>query len=289
MVMNGSLSKRHLARARQVGAFNAENSMDARNRLGFEVSFMEDPLLAGILAARSAKGISHRMRAIALQEAKAEAKRIKNSGRQREAVQELVGPPGGLPTLRQDLLKLAAILHIDIAKKDTRAMLKEKCRPAIDLLMEGFPNQPKESQRPRTEPSLRRKHLWQRLQLRWQTAHRRSFRFSKNRRPAVSGDVPLQQVQQLMAEQEARCQTMLSQVFQHVMNLQGSQMLPQPLMLLGALWSDFGFITYGFSCNMVLKQSVKHQTNDMSCVTLQLPHSHDQLGWCTLAGQLEVV
>ena len=32
-----------------------------------------------------------------------------------------------------------------------------------------------------------------------------------------------------MAEQEARFQSMLSQVFQHVMNLQGSQMMPQPL------------------------------------------------------------
>ena len=90
MVINGSLAKRHLTRAKQVGAFN--DATHLRNRLGFEMAFMEDPLLAGMLAARSARGVSHRIRAIALQEATAEAKKSKDSGRQQAAVRELVGP-----------------------------------------------------------------------------------------------------------------------------------------------------------------------------------------------------
>ena len=229
MVMNGSLSKRHLVRARQVGAFNAQNLMDAthlRNRLGFEMSFMEDPLLAGMLAARSAKGVSHRIRAIALQEAKAEARKIKDSGRQREAVRELVGPRGGLPTLRQDLLKLAAILHVDIGEKDTNAMLKEKCRPAINLLMEGMPKSAKgkPEAKDRAKPSQEIPVAKAAIPL----VNGSSPILPVQQEPQVTpGDVPLQEVQKMMAEQEARFQSMLSQVFQHVMNLQGSQAMPQ--------------------------------------------------------------
>lgn len=101
MVANRCLPRRHVTRARQVGAFNAQNLVDAthlRNRMGFQLAFLEDPMLMGMLAARASKGMSHRIRSVALMEAKEEAKKLKESGKQQAAVRELIGPRGGLPT-----------------------------------------------------------------------------------------------------------------------------------------------------------------------------------------------
>eukprot|EP00435_Cladocopium_sp_Y103_P020437 s757_g5.t1 len=228
MVINGSLAKRHMTRALQVGAFNAQNLKDAthlRNRLGFEMAFMEDPLLAGMLAARSARGISHQIQALAIKEAKAEAKKAKDSGRQQTAVRELVGPRGGLPTLRQDLLKLAALLHLEVSEKDTNAMLREKCRPAVDLLMESQPKVSKSKQEDKdsAKPSQEKPVPKAVAPLANGPAQ---LPPAQQGHSESQGNVPLLQVQQMMAAQEARFQTMLSQVFQHVMHVQSNQMLP---------------------------------------------------------------
>jgi hypothetical protein len=123
MVANGSLAKRHLTRAQQVGAFTAQNLKD-------DLAFMEDPLLTGMLAARATKGLASKIRADALLEAQKEAKRLKEEGKLTAAARELIGPRGGLPVLRQDLVRLATLLHVEIAEGDTIAKLKEKCRPA---------------------------------------------------------------------------------------------------------------------------------------------------------------
>jgi hypothetical protein len=127
------MAKRHLTRAQQVGAFTAQNLKDAvflRNRMGFNlISCMEDPL-TGMLAARATKGLASKIRADPIQEAQKEAKRLKEEGKLTAAARELIGPRGGLPVLRQDLLRLATLLHVEIAEGDTIAKLKEKCRPA---------------------------------------------------------------------------------------------------------------------------------------------------------------
>ena len=119
MVANGSLAKCHLTRAQQVGAFTAQNLKDAvflRNRMGFNSAFIEDSLLTGMLAARATKGLASRIRADAIQEAQKEAKRLKDEWKLTAAAREQIGPRGGLPVLRQDLLRLAALLHVEVAK-----------------------------------------------------------------------------------------------------------------------------------------------------------------------------
>ena len=122
------MAKRHLTRAQQVGAFTAQNLKDAvflRNRMGFNlISCMEDPL-TGMLAARATKGLASKIRADPIQEAQKEAKRLKEEGKLTAAARELIGPRGGLPVLRQDLLRLATLLHVEIAEGDTIAKLKE--------------------------------------------------------------------------------------------------------------------------------------------------------------------
>ena len=89
------MAKRHLTRAQQVGAFTAQNLKDAvflRNRMGFNLAFMEDPLLTGMLAARATKGLASKIRADAIQEAQKEAKRLKEEGKLTAAARELIGP-----------------------------------------------------------------------------------------------------------------------------------------------------------------------------------------------------
>ena len=134
------MAKHHLTRAQQVGAFTAQNLKDAvflRNRMGFNLAFMHgrSAILTGMLAARATKGLASKIRADPIQEAQKEAKRLKEEGKLTAAARELIGPKGGLPVLRQDLLRLATLLHVEIAEGDTIAKLKEKCRPAVDLLM----------------------------------------------------------------------------------------------------------------------------------------------------------
>ena len=214
MVANGSLAKRHLTRAQQVGAFTAQNLKDAvflRNRMGFNLAFMEDPLLTGMLAARATKGLASKIRADAIQEAQKEAKRLKEEGKLTAAARELIGPRGGLPVLRQDLLRLATLLHVEIAEGDTMAKLKEKCRPAVDLLMAKTKHvkEPEAKGRPSKSSSA-------------------SSPEPKAKSPPPSAtltedpnNLSLQQVQALMESQESRFQTMLSQVMQHV-NLQSN-------------------------------------------------------------------
>ena len=186
-------ARRHWIRAQQVCGFTMQNlreGISLRNRMGFKLAFLDLPLLMGMLAARASKGMASKIRSEAIQEAKREAEKVKDTSMQQVAVRELIGPRGGLPTLRQDLLRLAALLHLEVQEKDTVAMVKEKCRPAADLLM---------AQRST-------KHL--------QGRRKRHQDPPQRQEPAGAS---LLQVQELLAAQEGRFQTMFSQVMQHVM------------------------------------------------------------------------
>ena len=85
-----------------------------------------------MLAAKKAKGASLKAAVMQekLKEAKADAERL---GRE-EAVRTMLGPRGGLPTLKADFLKLAALLHVPTAEKDTVDNIKKKIRPMIGTL-----------------------------------------------------------------------------------------------------------------------------------------------------------
>ena len=117
------------------------------------------------------------------------------------------------------MLKLAAFLHIEVAEKD--AILREKRRP-VDLLMpKGAKLKPeaKKGAKPSQETPVPTAAA--------QLANGPSKATPvQHQLPETQENVPLKQVQQMMAAQEARFQTMPSQVFQHVMNVQGNQMLP---------------------------------------------------------------
>ena len=117
MAVAKSASRRHVTRALQLKAFTAKNLQELtwlRGRVGLRQAFLEDTMLTGMLAARAQRGTAAYLRKAAIAEAKAEADKLKADGKKQEALRQLVGPRGGLPTLRADLLRLAALLHVQL-------------------------------------------------------------------------------------------------------------------------------------------------------------------------------
>ena len=142
MVSNGAMSRRHHQRALQCQAYTAGNLKEAmwlRDRLGWQTSFVEDPMLQGMLAARSSKGVANKIRQEAVAEAKALAIKAKEEGKELQAVRELIGPKGGLPALKADLQKLASLLHVSFNEKTTVEQLKAGIKPVVQALMAKAP------------------------------------------------------------------------------------------------------------------------------------------------------
>ena len=107
-----------------------------RNRLGLQVAFCEDPLLEGMLEGVAMKGMTKGLKKAAQAEALEAAKQAGSTEKREQEARTLIGPKGGLPTLRRDLLKLAALLRVDIAERDTVDTIKEKVKPMVNLLKE---------------------------------------------------------------------------------------------------------------------------------------------------------
>ena len=138
-VAQKTLRSRHMDFARKDRRFSMANlgeCIHLRGRLGFRVAFCEDPTLDGMLQALHVKGLASRVKKAAHEEALAEAQKKKDKVEREEEARILIGPKGGLPTLRRDLVKLAGLLHVDVDAKDTIETLKEKVRPIVNVLKE---------------------------------------------------------------------------------------------------------------------------------------------------------
>ena len=143
-----ALPQQHHQRAIHYKAFTTQNLHDLsqfRNRLGLEFAFVEDRLLQGMMVGRSVKGMNQQLKREAIKEAQAEAVEMTKKGEQLEAVRSLIGPCGGLPSLKADLVKLAALFNIPVEAKMTNEELKTLCRPMVNKLMVKSPSKPKPS------------------------------------------------------------------------------------------------------------------------------------------------
>ena len=137
MTRSRALPKRHVEKALGNGAFNNGNLRDAawlRKRLGLRQSFLEDPMVVGMLAAQTRPGLREAWNRQLRTEMEAEAKASIEARGKTAAVRELIGPKGGLPTLKGDLVKLAVLLIIQMPDKITVTELKEKIRPVLDTI-----------------------------------------------------------------------------------------------------------------------------------------------------------
>ncbi len=105
-----------------------------RNRVG-----IKDPILDGMLAAKASKGTAQAVRKEAYAEAQKQAQILAAQDRLQEAARELLGPKGGLPTLKKDLIKLAAFLEQPVDEKATVDQLKNVLRPLVADMFKGNP------------------------------------------------------------------------------------------------------------------------------------------------------
>lgn len=139
LCMDKVMAKRHFDKAVKSNGFNYENLREMihlRNRLGLEVAFCEDPVVHGFKMAKAAKGLNQKVKEAAMAEAKEKAKIAKEEGNQKELARALIGPRGGLPSLRADLVKLAALLNVPLEPKDTVEIIKAKIKPMMEVLKE---------------------------------------------------------------------------------------------------------------------------------------------------------
>ena len=214
MATAGCFPKRHLTRAKQLNAFTMSNLAELKafgNRMGLRFAFLEDPLLQGMMAAKSSKGMASRLKREAALEAQQLAQKAEQENKTQDAIRSLVGPRGGLPTLRGDLIKLAALLHVEITDKMTVEDIKTLCRPVIkDLKMET---------KPKVDPGSGSSHQPPAAP---KAATPSPAAMSSQSTAAPAADqINLGQLRHLFAQQDQRYQTMLNQVMQQVMAVQG--------------------------------------------------------------------
>ena len=168
--------------------------------------------------------------------AKAAAKQLESEGRQAEAVRSLIGPKGGLPTLKGDLVKLASLLHIEVHEKMTVEQLKVRCREVIRTMKFD----PKAAVAPDSTSgsSLQSfKEIGSREEPPTTPTRMTRPMTSQPSSPGTPGTpgVDLEEVRGLLAKQDQKFQSMLNQVLQHVMQMQTPGYQMQPQMTMGPL------------------------------------------------------
>lgn len=227
MVKNKCLPLRHHHMALGLEHYTMKNLADGiflRNRMGLSLAFLEDPLLAGMLAAKGVRGISSRVKAQAQIEAKENAKKLEAEGKQLEAARALLGPRGGLPTLRRDLLQLAALVHVEVGEKDTVEMIKQKIRPVVQSIMVGSSGS---SSKDKVEKSAAKAASSQRPQV---MDIATPVEMEAASMVVQSNAVTPEAVAEMLSQQDVKFQAMMSQVMQMVMTMQENQMTgPQGL------------------------------------------------------------
>eukprot|EP00913_Durusdinium_trenchii_P030654 g28709.t1 len=139
-VKDGHGCRKHLDMAYTMDRFTYQNLSECihwRNRLGLQTSFCEDPIVMGMIHGKMAKGLQNKVKNAALLEAQQEAREAEAAGTKEEQARALIGPRGGLPPLRGDLIKLATLLNVDVKADDNVETTKNKVRPIVNLLKES--------------------------------------------------------------------------------------------------------------------------------------------------------
>ena len=130
MIESRCYPRKWLARA----SFTASNlSLLAwsRGRVGLSLAFREDPILVGMLMARQRPGRMTQLKNAAIKE---EAEKLAKEKDRLKVARALLGPRGGLPTLKSDLIKLAQLLHTEVGEKETVPNIRTKLKPVAAAL-----------------------------------------------------------------------------------------------------------------------------------------------------------
>lgn len=126
-----------------------------RDRIGFELAFLEDQVMGNILLVRNMRGQKAAIHKEAMLEAQREARQVAQSDQRDETIRSLIGPRGGLPTLKGDLVKLATLLHQPVEEKDTVEILKQKVRGPLAAVMATLKNKDSRSRASQDADSMK--------------------------------------------------------------------------------------------------------------------------------------
>ena len=210
------------ARTQEPSVYTTKNLLDLgqfRNRAGLNFAFMEDNMLQGMLAARASKGLTAQLKRDAIQEAQLEAEAATKRGEKHDMVRSLIGPKGGLPTLKADLVKLASLLNIPVQTGMTVEDLKKACRPLVaEIAQKPTPSKASGS------TSSTERHVPETSMARPSQAPETIGAKAK-----ASPGVTAQELQEVLTTQDHKFQGMLNQVLQSISTLHQASHLPGPM------------------------------------------------------------
>ncbi|OLQ07093.1 hypothetical protein AK812_SmicGene9562 [Symbiodinium microadriaticum] len=224
MVKNGALPRRHYRRALLDNLFdNLELLKDGaylRDRLGIRLAFLEDPMLDGMLAAKATRGTRVAIQNQLVDKLKREAAEKHEKGEALKAARRLLGPRGGLPTLKGDLLRLAVLLNVEVGSTETVDNIKQRLRPMVDALRgtpaEGTTTSAAASS---SAPAARTDPLPAPPGDRRRDDQAQPPLLTAGSMPAADLDrnTVLREVEAMMEQRDNRMQAMLAQTMQHMM------------------------------------------------------------------------
>ncbi|OLP96995.1 Major facilitator superfamily domain-containing protein 6 [Symbiodinium microadriaticum] len=224
MVKNGALPRRHYRRALLDNLFdNLELLKDGaylRDRLGIRLAFLEDPMLDGMLAAKATRGTRDAIQNQLVDKLKREAAEKHEKGEALKAARRLLGPRGGLPTLKGDLLRLAVLLNVEVGSTETVDKIKQRLRPMVDALRgtpaEGTTTSAAASS---SAPAARTDPLPAPPGDRRRDDQAQPPLLTAGTMPAADLDrnTVLREVEAMMEQRDNRMQAMLAQTMQHMM------------------------------------------------------------------------
>lgn len=137
MVKRRVWPKSWLQKAMDRGHFTVialKEAISLRQKMGLRMSFMEDPVLSfGI------KSLKKKPKAVLQGALVAETQRLLQATEaDRELrLRALLGPRGGLPRLKSELVELAVLFRLEVKEDDRIEDLKSKIEPMVKLLKTG--------------------------------------------------------------------------------------------------------------------------------------------------------
>jgi len=117
--------------ATSVHSLHLKDAITLRSRMGLLECFMEDEAVTFGLKALKTRSRARQQAALVEETHKAVAAL---DGQREELARELIGPRGGLPRNKTDLVKLATLLKVDVLPKDTVADITTKVKPIVEIL-----------------------------------------------------------------------------------------------------------------------------------------------------------
>jgi len=126
-----------------------KDAVKLRSRMGIREAFLEDDLVSRAIEMTKKPNKAKMKEAHAM-----EVHRLVNlgEGERLERLQQLLGPRGGLPRLKGELLELAVLLRVETDPSDTIEKLKAKLQPTV-ALMKSQPSGAQVPAKPKPPPA----------------------------------------------------------------------------------------------------------------------------------------